>query len=280
MNILQQTSQTLVIGTPASALLLVRLIGLAISFPGLLVLAIYVMSGAADYSSLTCQRSRSGNRQCRFLRLSPVRPFVYRFPITAIQSTSLQTQPPSSPSRARDAAYRLQLRLTERSFPLSVAYSSRKQQLAIQAQIQGFIADPSSPSLVIREWPSLGGLIVAVVFLIPTLPLSFLVIGIAATPVIVSFDKTQRQIIVSKKLMFSHEYQHCSFEDVDRIFVQRTLVGGQSSRKAPTARYALLIVLKSGEKLLRYDYFQQPPADHIAQAMRQFLPNEINPDAV
>lgn len=262
----------LVIGTPASALLLVRLIGLAISFPGLLVLAMYVLSGAADYSSLSCQRSRPDNRQCRFLRLSPVRPFVYRFPITAIQAISLQTQPPSSPSRARDAAYRLQLQLTERSFPLSVAYSSRRQQQqAVQAQIQDFIADSSSPSLVIREWPSFWGLIVAGVFLLPTLPLSALVIGIAATPVIVSFDKNQRQITVSKKLMFAHEHKHCSFGDVDRIFVERTLVGGQSNSKAPTARYALLIVLKSGEKLLRYDYFEQPPADYIAQAMRQFL---------
>ena len=262
----------LVIGTPASALLLVRLIGLVISFPGLLVLAMYVLSGAVDYSSLSCQRSRPDNRQCRFLRLSPVRPFVYRFPIAAIQATSLQTQPSRSPSRAQDAAYRLQLQLTERSFPLSVAYSSRRQQLlTMQAQIQDFIADPSSPSLVIRDWPSFGGLMIAVVFLIPTLPLSLLVIGLAATPVIVSFDKTQRQIAVSNKWMFGHDHKHCSFEDVDRIFVERTLVGGQSNSKAPTVRYALLIVLKSGEKLLRYDYFEQPPADYIAQAMRQFL---------
>lgn len=280
MNILQQTPQTLIIGTPASALLLVRLIGLALSFPGLLVLAIYGLSGAADYSSLTCQRSRPGDRQCRFLRLSPVRPFVYRFPIAAIHATSLQTQPASSPPRSRDAAYRLQLQLTERSFPLSVAYSSRRQQqLAMQAQIQDFMADPSSPSLVIRDWPSFWGLIVAGVFLIPTLPLSLLVIGLAATPVIVSFDKTQRQITVSKKWMLGHDHKHCSFEDVDRIVVQRTLVGGQSSSKVPTARYALLIGLKSGEQLLRYDYFQQPPADHISQAMQQFLSDEINPDA-
>lgn len=272
MKILQQTPQKLVIGTPASALLLVRLIGLAISFPGLFVLTIYVLSGAADYSSLNCQQTRPRDRQCRFLRLSPVRPFVYRFPIAAMQSTSLEARPRSSPSTAQDAAYRLQLQLTERRFPLSIGYSSqRQQQLAKQAQIQSFLTNPAASTLVIRDWPSLGGLILAGVFLIPTLPLSLLVIGIAATSVTVSFDKRQQQMTVTQKWLFGHEHQSCSFEEVDMIAVQRTLVGGRSNSKAPSARYALLIMLKSGKQVLRYDYFQQPPADHMAQAMRQFL---------
>lgn len=275
MKILQQTPQKLVIGTPTSALLLVRLIGLAISFPGLLVLAIYGLSGAADYSSLSCQRHRPSDRQCRFLRLSPVRPFVYRFPIAAIQSISLQARPPSSPARAQAAAYRLQLQLTERSFPLSVDYSSRRQQqLAKQAQIQDFLTNPAASTLVVRDWPSWGGLILAGIFLMPTLPLTLLVTGIAGTSVTVRFDQRQQQMTVTQKWLFGHEHQRCSFAEVDRIWVQRTLMGEGSTGKAPAARYALLIRLKSGKQVLRYDYFQQPPADHMAQVMGQFLADE------
>jgi hypothetical protein len=272
MNILHQTSQRLVIGTPARALWLVRLLGLAISFPGLLVLAIYGFSGAPDYASLNCRRDRPVERQCRFLRLSPVRPFLHRFPIEAIQAVNLQTQPPRSPSRAQDAAYRLEIHLTERRFPLSMAYSSRRQrQIAQQTQIQDFVANPALPSLVIRDWPSFWGLLVALVFFIPTLPLSLLMIGLAATPIIVSFDKTQQQITVSKKLIFGHEHKRCSFEDLDRIFVERTLVGQPRQSRQPTWRYTLFMVSKSGDQLLKYDYFEAAPAADIANTMQQFI---------
>lgn len=272
MEILRQTNQRLIIGTPASALVVVRLIGIALSFPGLLVLAIYLLGGAADYSSLNCQRSRPTERQCRFLRLSPVRPFFYRFPIDAIQSVTLQARQLSLQPRAGGTGYRLQLQLPQRRFPLSVGYSNQRQrQITLQANVQDFIDDPTAPSLILRDWPGLGGLVLAVIFLLPTLPLSLLVIGLGATPVIVSFDKANRQITVSHKGIWRQDHKQCSFQDLDRIVVERIWLGGPSRRSASTERYALRMVLKSGESLLRYDYFQQQPADDIAQTMRQFL---------
>lgn len=95
--------------------------------------------------------------------------------------------------------------------------------------------------------------------------------SIAATPVTVSFDKTQAQITVLQKWILGHEQKCCSFEDLDRIVVERILVGNSRHNREPTLRYALFIVLKSGDPILRYDYFQRPPADHIANAIRQFL---------
>lgn len=272
MKILHQTNQRLIIGTPASALLVVRLMGIALSFPGLIVLGIYLLGGEADYSSLHCQRSRPTERQCHFLRLSPVRPFFHRFSIEAIQSIHLHTQQLSPQARAGGTGYRLELELQQRRFPLSVSYSSqRQQQLARQAKIQDFIDNPTAPALILRDWPGLGGLVLSVIFLLPTAPLSLLVIGLGATPVIVSFDKANRQITVSRRGILGRDQKQCSFQAMDRIVVERIGLGGPRHSPASTDRYALCMVLKSGESLLRYDYFQRQPADDIAQTMRQFL---------
>jgi hypothetical protein len=268
VKILQQTAEKLVIGTPASAILWVRLIGLAISFPGLLALAIFIFGGSGDYSSLNCHHNRSIQRQCRFLRLSLVRPFYYRFPIAELNDTRLQTY---YQSQRGPSGQRLMLQVGERRFPLTVSYSGSQAQLS---QVQSFIKDPTSPPLVIRKWPNLWGLVVVFVFLIPTLPLSLLVICIAASPVTVWFDKKQRQIRVSIGGLIGPTKRQCSFQEVEQIYVERTLVGGHSTNKQPTERYALLIELHSGKPLLRFDYFEQQPAEEIAQAMRQFLQSD------
>jgi hypothetical protein len=269
MKVLQQTPQRLVIGTPTSAIFITRLIGLAISCPGFLVLAIFFLGGSGDYSSLNCQRNRPTQQQCRFLRLSLVRPFYYRFPIADLQSIKLQTlnQPQRGPS-----GYRLRLQIADRSFPLAVGYSRpRNQQLQLQAQIQALIDDPTSPALVIRQWPSGWALVVAIAFFIPTLPLTWLVIFIAACPVVICFDKATQQLTITTQGVFKTDTKHCSFQAIDRIFVERTLLSTSSHSKSPPERYPLFISLRSGQQFFRYDYFQKQPADEIAQCMVNFL---------
>jgi hypothetical protein len=269
MKILNQTPQRLVIGTPASAVCLVRLLGLAISFPGVSVLLIFLLSGAADYSALTCQSSRPAERQCHFVRMSLIRPFYYRFSISEISGTRIQAR---QQSQRGTSIYRLVIQTGDRSFPLTVGYSRNRQQLLQQqTQIQQWQDDPMAASLVIRAWPKLSGLGLAIVFLIPTLPLTLLVIFIVAAPVIIDIDLTQRRLTVTHQGLFTPDQKQCSFQEVDQVVVQRLLVGGQTRGKTPTERYALLILLRSGQKLLRYDYFEKQPAEAIAQVIQQTL---------
>ena len=170
------------------------------------------------------------------------------------------------------SSQRLVFDIAGRSLPLTVYYSGNKRQQAeIATQVRNFIDYPSTPSLTVRGWPSWASVVLIIAILIPTLPLSLLIIVVAATSVTVCFNKVQRQLTVSQRGCWHHETKHCSLQEIDRVVVENLTIDRSSRGKSEIERYPLFIVLHSGEKFFRFDYLQPQPAAEIAQVMRQFL---------
>lgn len=288
MKVKQQTNQLLILSNtsdwPFLQLIFIVLVPMfTIGLSGLLIWAFISLSGFVDYVSFKCHRINFKEGHCRFLRISPIRPYYYRFPVNELTGVKLQ-KPKHSAQRQGNARFsrasRAMLKTSAKTIPFTYYYTNNSRKSKdVQSKIQSFIKNSQINSVIVRIRPNIVTLILAAISL-PSLILALIVsvlCALVASSVNLRIDRTLRQVTFEEKfilpigvILLGNKFQQCSFQNIKQIDVER--VERTSTQKAKTlVDYVLSIRLHSDDIFFTHYYFERQQADEIAQLIRSFL---------